>query len=134
MDLEVPQVDTTQLNEIHEFHHGALQNDSSAGCAVPSRPQTMPELVLSPGNWWDVTVSREPLGVFVFFREYGDSYIGPLMRGGNFHGRDDTFREMVSMFTRPLNAYVCSSRLFWLHPTEIRRRAIAIPRHSGNLT
>jgi hypothetical protein len=99
MDLEMPQFNTTQLREIYASHHGALQNDLTAGCSVSSRPQTTPQLILFPGNWQMSRFPKEPRGAFVFFQEYGDSSIGPLMQGENFHGPDDTFRAMVSMFT-----------------------------------
>jgi hypothetical protein len=37
------------------------------------------------------------LGVLVFFREYGDSYIALLTQGKNSQRPDDTFPEMVLM-------------------------------------
>jgi len=106
MALEMPQFDTTQRSETYEVHHGAPRNDLTAGCTVSSRPQTMPQLVLFPGNWQMSRLPKGLLGLFVFFRERGDGSIGPPMQGENFHGPDDTFREMVSMFTALLNTHI----------------------------
>jgi hypothetical protein len=38
------------------------------------------------------------LGVLVFFREYGDSYVALLTHGKNFQRPDNTFLETVSIF------------------------------------